>query len=131
MNVKTKYIECDCYSMAHTIRFMSDVENREVYTEVRLVNHDSVLKRLMTAVKYVFRKPTSQYGDYDCSLLSGKKIDDLIEFLKNHKRDVTRLHNSEQKIKRALREIKEGKNNSAYTDLSTKQVSLEDTRTKG
>lgn len=131
MEIKVKHIDCDCYNMDHTLRFMSDAENRVIYTEVRLKNHDSFFTRLITAIRYTLGMNTSKYGDYDCTVLSGKKIDDLIEFLKSHKRDVTRLYNSEQKIKRALREIKQGKKNSAYTDLSVKGDALEDSGTKG
>lgn len=82
--MKTEYFECNCSSAEHTLRFVLDEEDGELYTE----NHLTVapfFKRIWKAVKYIFGH-TSRYGNYDCTLIKTEDIDRLIDLLSKAKR---------------------------------------------
>lgn len=65
------YIDCQCQSPDHVIRFTLDDyanEEPELYVEVQLHQWHSFWKRLVLAVKYLFGK-SARFGYWDCTLL--------------------------------------------------------------
>lgn len=81
---KHTYIECECDSSEHTLRFSLFLENdpkeNSLYTEVQLTRTNNIFKRLWLAIKYVCGYQC-KYGHWDCCLLSSKDVDKLIDFL--------------------------------------------------
>jgi hypothetical protein len=75
--LKTKYVECACSSAEHTIRLVLDKEEHEIYLEVFLANHDSFIKRGITAIKYLFGYKC-RYGHFEGALLTQPQIRELI-----------------------------------------------------
>ncbi len=69
----TEYFECDCGAVEHTLRFVINKEDGEIYTEIYLNQHRSWYKRVWVAIKYVFGY-TSRYGHWDCWTLHGKDV---------------------------------------------------------
>jgi len=61
----THFFECDCGSSEHTLRFILDNEEKEIYTEVYLNQYRSFSKRLWVGIKYIFGYK-SKYGHWDC-----------------------------------------------------------------
>jgi hypothetical protein len=79
MNVQ--YIECDCHSEEHTLRYHLDEEDGELYTTVYLQDWEAWHKRLWKAAKYVFGY-SSKWGHFDTTVMSGDnlyKLRDLCE----------------------------------------------------
>lgn len=79
------FLVCECNSSEHTLRYMYDQENKELYTEVYLNNHNSIFKRIYIAVKYIFGY-TSKYGHFDCTIMSKKEASKLFHFLRKYNR---------------------------------------------
>ena len=75
-----KYIECDCHSSQHTLRFMLDEEHKELYVEVQLAQHNSFLKRLILASKYLLGY-TCKYGHWDVTMIGASQAKKLIKLL--------------------------------------------------
>lgn len=75
------FLICSCKSSEHTLRFMHDKDENEIYTEVYLNQHNSFIRRLMIAFKYIFGY-TSKYGHFDCTILSESEARKLFYFLK-------------------------------------------------
>lgn len=80
--MKNHFVVCVCETPEHTLRFMYDEEEKELYTEVYLNQYRSFFKRVWVAVKYVFGY-TSKYGHWDCTIISKPKADKLKAFLNN------------------------------------------------
>ena len=78
--MKNHFVVCDCHSSEHTLRFIYDEEDKELYTEVYLYQHFSFLKRIYVAVKYIFGY-TSKYGHFDCTIINKIETLKLKEFL--------------------------------------------------
>ena len=75
-----KYLECDCSSTDHTIRFVKDEEDdNRIYLEVQL-NNQPFFTRFIKAVKYIFGYKCS-YGHWDCFLFNDETKKELINFL--------------------------------------------------
>lgn len=82
--MQKEYFECKCSMMEHTVRFIYDPEDNELYTEVNMDNDHPLWKRIYLAIKYVFGKSCiyGHYGNWilreeDCERLSNliKKVD--------------------------------------------------------
>lgn len=78
--MRNHFVVCDCQSSEHTLRFMYDEENKELYTEVYLNQYRSFFKRVYVAIKYIFGY-TSKYGHWDCTMISIPKAHKLKAFL--------------------------------------------------
>lgn len=70
--MKHKYIECECGTPEHILRFTFNEEDQEVYVEVFLNKYYNIFKRFWYAIKYIFNKRPCNYGYFDCTLLSQK-----------------------------------------------------------
>jgi hypothetical protein len=86
--VDIKYFECNCGSADHTLRFVFDYEEKEVYTEVQLKS-PKFHERVWKAVKYIFGFK-SKYGHWDCTLMLESEVkvlrDELTNFLEKIKK---------------------------------------------
>lgn len=72
----THYVECECTSAEHTLRFTIDVDDEVIYTEVHLNPWQPWYKRVWMAVKYVFGY-RCKYGNWDCTMLNVKQVEQL------------------------------------------------------
>jgi len=72
------YVECDCTSGEHTIRFVleSDEVYPHIYVNMQLSHSRSFFKRLWLAVKYVFGYEC-KYGHWDETLLTADEVEKL------------------------------------------------------
>lgn len=78
--MKPEYFTCQCNSPEHTLRFVLDKEDNEIYTEVYLNQHNNFFKRCWIALKYVFGY-TSKYGHWDCFILKNEEAGRLKHLL--------------------------------------------------
>lgn len=67
------YIECDCHSDEHVLRFAIDSDDGELYLSTFLHHYQAWYKRVWIAVKYVFGYK-SKYGHFDCTVMSGDNL---------------------------------------------------------
>lgn len=77
------YTICSCLSSEHTLRFVLDKENDELYTEVYLNHSNNLFMRIIAAIKYIFGY-TSKYGHFDCTIISKQEAKKLSFFLRNY-----------------------------------------------
>jgi hypothetical protein len=75
--METEYFDCKCMSSEHTLRFVYDPDDNELYTEVHLSQYRNVFVRVWVAIKYIFGFK-SKYGHWDCWLLKKKDCERLI-----------------------------------------------------
>lgn len=69
---RNQYIDCECQSADHVIRFSFDRfpdEEPELYIEVQLHQHHSFWKRLILATKYILGR-SNRFGYWDCTTLN-------------------------------------------------------------
>lgn len=78
--MKNDFFVCQCYSGEHTLRFMYDKDNDELYTEVFLAQPNNFFKRCWIAIGYVFGYKC-RYGHWDCWMLSKDDRQKLIDVL--------------------------------------------------
>lgn len=67
-----QYIDCECQSADHIIRFSFDNfldEEPELYIEVQLNQRFPFWKRLILATKYILGK-SNRFGHWDCTSLN-------------------------------------------------------------
>ena len=72
-----KYLECECYSPDHTMRF--HIEDDRVYLTVHLTQ-DGLFGRLKKGIAYILGY-TSRYGHFDEFIISQKEKTKLSEIL--------------------------------------------------
>lgn len=109
---KTYYFECACHSPDHTIGISFDAEEKEVTLHTQLAEHNGFFKRVVLAVKYIFGH-TPSYGHWDTTLMNEEKFMDLYNLMTRYIHTVGFRNKSAIKIKQGLKEIKDGKKNSA------------------
>ena len=73
---------CKCMSSEHQVSFWHDEEDDELYCEPHLVNHNSFIRRIVVAIKYIFGY-TSKYGQWDCTIFKDEDLKKLKEYLEN------------------------------------------------
>jgi hypothetical protein len=78
--MKTKYFECQCDSSDHTIRFVIDKLENEVYLEIQLCKHKNIFQRAWSAIKYILGYEC-KYGHWDCVLLKNEDRKEIIKIL--------------------------------------------------
>lgn len=88
--MENHFIVCSCSSSEHTLRYIYDRAEDELYTEVQLVNHKSFLQRLKVAIKYLFGY-TSRYGVWDCTLISKHEANKLKHFLNRYTKNDSKV----------------------------------------
>lgn len=74
------FIECDCGSDEHTLRFTIDAEEQVIYTSVFLNQWRPWYGRVWIALKYVFGYEC-KYGHWDCTSMSRAQVDQLKQVL--------------------------------------------------
>ena len=72
----THYFECACGSSEHTIRFILNKEDKELYTEVYLNQWRPLWKRLLVGIKYMLGYKC-KYGEWDCWVMSADDAERL------------------------------------------------------
>src|ERR1035437_949093 len=81
---ETCYIECDCGSNDHLIKFTyAEADNYDighVYTHIQMDNYRPWYKRIILAIGYVFGHK-SRFGHWDCSSLEYPTVIKLRNFL--------------------------------------------------
>ena len=80
--METHYFDCQCSDFGHTFRFMLDREDGDVYLEVQLKDWEPWYKRVLNALKYVFRRKVA-YGFYDTTMLRDEDYDRLRDMLRH------------------------------------------------
>lgn len=76
------FLECDCHGDSHTVKFYLDEEYNQLYITTHLSSSGrNFWQRLKTAIKYLFRFPTSNYGDYDDFILQQTDVPKVRELL--------------------------------------------------
>lgn len=114
---KTKFIDCDCTSNEHIIRFDYDpMDGNQVYLSVQLPKV-SFFKRMLAAVKYVLGYQC-KYGHWEETLINKNQIEEIIELLVEAKYGYA----SATKIKKGLDDIRKGKKNTAYQGARRKSL---------
>ena len=79
--MKSKYIECDCQDVIHTIRF-SYIED-DMCPELFISNHLNKFpwyRRIWVAIKYIFGY-NCIYGHFEETLLNDQQVANLVDFL--------------------------------------------------
>lgn len=76
-----EYFDCKCLSSEHTLRFVYDPEDNELYTEVFLSQYRNIFMRIWVAFRYVFGY-RCKYGHWDCWLLKAEDCQRLINLTK-------------------------------------------------
>lgn len=73
-----KYIECDCDSFEHLVRFWYDEDQKDfLYIDVQLNHYMNFLWRLKTAFCFIFKIKTGYWMHYDCTMLPKEKVKEL------------------------------------------------------
>jgi hypothetical protein len=72
----TEFFECSCGSDEHTLRFVLNLDEKEIYTSVFLNDYRNIFKRVWTALKYICGYK-SRYGHWDCFNLRPEDADRL------------------------------------------------------
>ena len=98
--IETTYYECLCGSPEHTLRFVYDPDENELYTEIHLSQWHNVFERIWMAVKYIFGYKCC-YGCFDCWLLNPKDCNGIKELL-------NRVINGEKKKVEEAKKLKKG-----------------------
>jgi hypothetical protein len=73
-DLNKEYYECQCYSDEHTLKFVIDDEECELYASVFLHQYRNIFKRIWVAIKYVFGYKC-KYGHWDCFMMQDEDID--------------------------------------------------------
>jgi hypothetical protein len=82
--MKTFFYECSCSSAEHTMKFIYDKKNNELYTEIYLNQYKNLFKRIWVSIRYVFGYK-SKYGAWDNFIFKKENIKDLQKLLKKIK----------------------------------------------
>jgi len=67
------YFECKCDSIEHTMRFVIDKEDKEMYIDVHLNQYRRWYETLWVGIKYIFGYKC-KYGHWDVTMLKDEDI---------------------------------------------------------
>jgi len=81
--MKTHYFECQCYSDEHTLKFLIDEEEKDLYVSIFLNQYRNIFKRIWVAIKYVFGYKC-KYGHWDTWMLREEDFKRLQQLLKEY-----------------------------------------------
>jgi len=70
------FVECDCGSDEHTLRFTIDADEDIIYTSVFLNQWRPWWKRVWIAIKYIFGYKC-KYGHWDVTSMSYEQVEQL------------------------------------------------------
>ena len=104
--MKHKYIECECETVNHILRFTHDDNPSwpEIFVDVHLNQHYGFFKRLWYGIKYIFGFK-SKYGQFEEVLLGKEKVKELRDFcnewLEKHRTSAYFVHNLERCTQRS------------------------------
>lgn len=78
----TEWMECECYSDEHVLRWDLDasLEYPDLYASVFLTQYRNVIKRIWVAIKYVLGYKC-QYGHWDCFTMRPRDIGRMRQLL--------------------------------------------------
>ena len=80
---ETVYVECECNSLEHVIRFSycreHDPSENRIYIHLFL-KKDRFIKRLMHGLKYIYGH-TSKFGHFEETIITKDKAVDIIKLL--------------------------------------------------
>jgi len=80
--MKSQYIDCDCGSADHVIRFvLTEDEIPELYIEMQMHQYRNMLQRIWEALRYIF-KCKSRYGYWDVCMIDREGATKLAKILK-------------------------------------------------
>lgn len=79
--MESTFFECQCTSSEHTLKFIYDEENKELYTEIYLGQYRNIVRRIFVAIKYVLGYKC-KYGDFDCFMFKSSDVKKLQKLLK-------------------------------------------------
>jgi hypothetical protein len=87
----TEHFECICDSNEHMITFKYmknsyDTNEPELYCSIYLNQYRGLLKRIWTAIKYVFGYKC-RYGHWDCWTMKPADCDRMISLLEQFKKE--------------------------------------------
>ena len=85
----TYYFECACYSDEHTLKFVYDKKEQEIYTSVFLYDYHRWYQRLWIAIKYLFGYKC-KYGHWDTFLMRPEDLDRFIDMFSTMKKDLSK-----------------------------------------
>jgi hypothetical protein len=77
---ETKWFNCDCYDVHHSVRFTRDRETNELTFEFRVNNYKSFWKRLRAATKYLFNVDNRDCS-YDSFIVRKEEAQNMIDLL--------------------------------------------------
>ncbi len=78
------YIDCECESIDHVIRFTYDPDDKMLWAEVMLKDYLPWYKRLVIGVKYIFGS-RAQYSAYDVTIIKPADYDRFLELINKAK----------------------------------------------
>jgi len=78
--MKNEFFACQCFSDEHTLRFVYDDYDPELFVSVFLRQHRNIFQRFWVAIKYVFGY-TCKYGHWDCFTLRREDGPRLVELV--------------------------------------------------
>ena len=109
--MRRKYVECQCGTVEHTLRFTwdDDPDWPEVYVDVHLGYHYGIFKRIWYGLKYIFGFK-SRYGQFDEAILGHKEVTQIKElcdeWLETHpKEKEDKLRIAKVRVRMAQREL--------------------------
>lgn len=70
------YIECECNSDEHVLRYTFDLEDKIIYTSVFLRHWRPWYQRVWIAIKYIFGYKC-KYGHFDCTSMGPDEVEQL------------------------------------------------------
>ena len=82
--MNSKWFNCSCYDAHHAVRVIYDVEDNEVYFEMRVNNYKSFWKRVKAAFKYLFNIDNKDCS-YDTFILTPEDRDVMVTVLRRLK----------------------------------------------
>jgi len=78
------FFECRCGSDEHTLRFVLDKEDNEIYVSIFLNKYQNIFKRICVAIKYVFGYKC-KFGHWDNWIMCNEDIDKLQKMINDFK----------------------------------------------
>lgn len=77
--MKINYIECDCHSDEHVLRFIENEEDNEIIVSAFLNSHLGFFQRVKVAFKYLLGHATKEH--FDCTIINKEEAKKLIAIL--------------------------------------------------
>lgn len=113
MEDKFHVFECSCLTPGHSLRVVFDTDTKKVYVETQLTQY-GFFKRLYYGFKYIFGA-RSKYSDghWEETVIKEEDFVDLFDLMSLYSYKAGIRNKSAKKIKKALDDVAEGKENSA------------------